>query len=356
MHLQAGRHERRRPPSWIWTRFDRVWLAAMTVVMWIQMRPLQAFPTASLSHCQTPTGWNCSDSEERDSVFQCDTDSCQYDGECLKIAETMTCVCDFKCSADYSPVCGSNNHRYQNECFLRREACQLQTEIHTASLGLCPTDAGSGSGDGGEGVSLPESSGEAGVGQRDSSCEMCQFGSECDEDAEDVWCVCNIDCSHINFNPVCASDGRSYDNPCQVKEASCQRQERIEVTHLGHCHGEGPRDLYIPCPSRYRNYCLHGDCQYPDNLGPPSCSCHAGFSGPQCEQKDYNVLFVVPGSGKIRYVLIASVIGALQITIITLVVLCVTRKSPGKKRKSVQKQSGALYDTDSTLRTATLHI
>uniref|UniRef100_A0A4W5PTU7 EGF-like domain-containing protein n=1 Tax=Hucho hucho TaxID=62062 RepID=A0A4W5PTU7_9TELE len=46
---------------------------------------------------------------------------------------------------------------------------------------------------------------------------------------------------------------------------------------------KGVRDLYIPCPSRYRNYCLHGDCQYPDNLGPPSCSCHAGFSGPQCD-------------------------------------------------------------------------
>lgn len=50
-------------------------------------------------------------------------------------------------------------------------------------------------------------------------------------------CVCNIDCSHISFNPVCASDGRSYDNPCQVKEASCQKQERIEVKYLGHCQG-----------------------------------------------------------------------------------------------------------------------
>lgn len=44
----------------------------------------------------------CVDSEERDSVFQCDTDSCQYDGECLKIAETMTCVCDFKVSISLS--------------------------------------------------------------------------------------------------------------------------------------------------------------------------------------------------------------------------------------------------------------
>uniref|UniRef100_A0A6Q2Z5J2 EGF-like domain-containing protein n=1 Tax=Esox lucius TaxID=8010 RepID=A0A6Q2Z5J2_ESOLU len=89
--------------------------------------------------------------------------------------------------------------------------------------------------------------------------------------------------------------------------------------------GEGLRGLYIPCPDRYKNYCLHGDCQYPDKRGLPSCNCHAGFSGPQCEQNDYSVLFVVPGTGKIRYVLIASVIGALQLTMISLVVVYVTR-------------------------------
>lgn len=58
-------------------------------------------------------------------------------------------------------------------------------------------------------------------------------------------CVCNIDCSHISYNPVCASDGRSYDNPCQVKEASCQKQERIEVKHLGHCQGQPPQALAV---------------------------------------------------------------------------------------------------------------
>ncbi|KAL1022299.1 hypothetical protein UPYG_G00024820 [Umbra pygmaea] len=326
--------------QFIGTRFELVWLVAVTVLMLLLITPLRAFPTASLSDCQTPTGWNCSDLEEKDTdVFHCDTESCLYDGECLKIGETTTCICDFKCSVDYDPVCGSNSQTYQNECFLRRDACKLQTEILTSSEGPCSTDAGSGSGDG---VAVPvlEASGDAGAEQSDSSCEMCQFGAECDIDAEDVWCVCNIDCSHISYNPVCASDVRSYDNPCQVKEASCQRQEWIEVTHLGHCQGEGLRGLYIPCPDRYRNYCLHGDCQYPDNLGLPSCNCHSGFSGPQCEQKDYNVFFVVPGTGKIRYVLIASVIGALQITIITLVVLYVTRKCPGKKRRTGQKQTG----------------
>lgn len=55
-----------------------------------------------------------------------------------------------------------------------------------------------------------------------------------------VWinrCVCNIDCSGYSFNPVCASDGSSYNNPCFVREASCLRQEQIDIRHLGHCSG-----------------------------------------------------------------------------------------------------------------------
>lgn len=50
-------------------------------------------------------------------------------------------------------------------------------------------------------------------------------------------CVCNIDCSGYSFNPVCASDGSSYNNPCFVREASCLRQEQIDIRHLGHCSG-----------------------------------------------------------------------------------------------------------------------
>ncbi|XP_028811373.1 tomoregulin-2 isoform X2 [Denticeps clupeoides] len=197
------------------------------------------------------------------------------------------------------------------------------------------SDMGSGSGDDAAGE------GSAETGQRETStCDICQFGAECDEDAEDVWCVCNIDCAHISFNPVCASDGRSYDNPCQVKEESCQKQERIEVKYLGHCQvektdGMGPdaRGLYIPCPDRYKNYCIHGECEYPNSLQSPTCSCHSGFSGPQCDTKEYNVMYVVPGSGKLRYVLIASVIGALQVAIICLVVLCITRSTCRKRRR-----------------------
>uniref|UniRef100_A0A673H2F3 Tomoregulin-2-like n=1 Tax=Sinocyclocheilus rhinocerous TaxID=307959 RepID=A0A673H2F3_9TELE len=326
----------------------------------LPVKQLCAFPS-SLSDCQTPTGWNCSGFEEQDTdLFLCDTNTCKFDGECLRIGDTVTCICDFKCSSDYAPVCGSNGESYENHCLLRKDACKLQTEVLVVSEGACPVDAGSGSGD-------DVNEGSAEISQKETStCDICQFGAECDEDSEDVWCVCNIDCSHISFNPVCASDGRSYDNPCQVKEVSCQKQERIEVKYLGHCKGhsrisfaftyrvlEVPWGLYIPCPERYKNYCIHGECEYPSNLSPPTCSCHSGFIGPQCDRKDYNVMYVVPGSVKLRYVLIASIIGALQVAIICLVVLCITRRCPRENRIARQKQNVPHFNSANTLRAST---
>ncbi|KAL0964082.1 hypothetical protein UPYG_G00318160 [Umbra pygmaea] len=369
----AALQEPRRPHQWSLAVGDRVWITVVSFLATLPVEQLCAFPS-SLSDCQTPTGWNCSGFDDRDvDLFMCDTNTCKFDGECLRIGETVTCICNFKCNNDYVPVCGSNNENYQNECYLRRDACKQQSEVLVVSEGSCPVDAGSGSGDdGGEG--------SAETGQKETStCDICQFGAECDVDAEDVWCVCNIDCSHISFNPVCASDGRSYDNPCQVKEASCQKQERIEVKYLGHCQGdiitgtkagdghyarkdveEKPDQrrevaigLYIPCPEHYKNYCVHGECEHPNILSLPSCSCHSGFSGPQCETKEYNVLYVVPGSGKLRYVLIASIIGALQVAIICVVVLCITRKCPRSNRVNRQKQNTTHYSSENTMRAST---
>ncbi|XP_026232609.1 tomoregulin-2a [Anabas testudineus] len=366
---QAPLEEPRRLRQWSGTAGGWLRITLVSFLATLPVEQLRAFPS-SLSDCQTPTGWNCSGFEDRDTdLFLCDTNTCKFDGECLRIGNLVTCICDFKCNNDYAPVCGSNNQNYQNECFLRRDACKQQSEVLIMSEGACPADAGSGSGDdGGEG--------SAETGQKETStCDICQFGAECDVDAEDVWCVCNIDCTHISFNPVCASDGHSYDNPCQVKEASCQKQERIEVKYLGRCQGEiipgnkggdghfteikedpkngQARGLYIPCPDDYKNYCIHGECQFPSILEQPSCSCHSGFRGPQCEIKEYNVLYVVPGSGKLHYVLIASIIGALQVVIICVVVLCITRKCPRTNRINRQKQNNVHFSTENTMRAST---
>lgn len=361
-----GQHRGAR--RWVGTAGGWLRITIVSFLATLPVEQLRAFPS-SLSDCQTPTGWNCSGFDDRDTdLFLCDTNTCKFDGECLRIGNMVTCICDFKCNDVHAPVCGSNNQNYKNECFLRKDACKQQSEVLVVSEGECPADAGSGSGDdGGEG------SAEAGT-KEPSTCDICQFGAECDVDAEDVWCVCNIDCSHISFNPVCASDGRSYDNPCQVKEASCQKQERIEVKYLGHCQVIGTKDGDVhlphtdvsvvkedpparsrsfPCPDVYKNYCVHGDCQFPNLLAQPSCSCHSGFRGPQCDIKEYNVLYVVPGSGKLHYVLIASIIGALQVVIICVVVLCITRKCPRTNRINRQKQNNVHFSTENTMRAST---
>ncbi|OXB63217.1 UNVERIFIED_CONTAM: hypothetical protein H355_013388 [Colinus virginianus] len=148
-----------------------------------------------------------------------------------------------------------------------------------------------------------------------------------------LMCVCNIDCSQTNFNPLCASDGKSYDNACQIKEASCQKQEKIEVMSLGRCQEnankleESARGIYIPCPEHYNGFCMHGKCEHSTNMLEPSCRCDAGYTGQHCEKKDYSVLYVVPGPVRFQYVLIAAVIGTIQIAIICVVVLCITSSS-----------------------------
>ena len=58
-------------------------------------------------------------------------------------ASRLTCLSSspllsLQCNNDYAPVCGSNNKNYQNECFLRRDACKQQSEILIVSEGDCP--------------------------------------------------------------------------------------------------------------------------------------------------------------------------------------------------------------------------
>lgn len=54
----------------------------------------------------------------------------------------LTCflylLSSLQCNNDYAPVCGSNNQNYQNECFLRRDACKQQSEVLIMSEGACP--------------------------------------------------------------------------------------------------------------------------------------------------------------------------------------------------------------------------
>ncbi|XP_028626056.1 tomoregulin-1 isoform X4 [Grammomys surdaster] len=303
----------------------------------------------------------------------CDESSCKYGGVCKEDGDGLKCACQFQCHTNYIPVCGSNGDTYQNECFLRRAACKHQKDITVVARGPCYSDNGSGSGEGAE----EEGSG-AGAHRKHSKCGPCKYKAECDEDAENVGCVCNIDCSGYSFNPVCASDGSSYNNPCFVREASCIKQEQIDIRHLGHCTdtddasllgkkddglqyrpdvkdaGDQREDVYIgnhmPCPENLNGYCIHGKCEFIYSTQKASCRCESGYTGQHCEKTDFSILYVVPSRQKLTHVLIAAIIGAVQIAIIVAIVMCITRKCPKNNRGRRQKQNLGHFTSDTSSR------
>ncbi|XP_068092800.1 tomoregulin-1 isoform X2 [Hyperolius riggenbachi] len=348
------------------------WSTSSVLVIFLALSGVQASNQLP-SECQNGKGKgiNCSELNMRESEVRrvCDESTCKYGGLCREDGGTVKCVCQFECGTNYVPVCGSNGDTYQNECFLRRSACRQQKHLTVELQGPCNTDFASGSGEG-----EYEGSGTE-VHRKHPRCGACKFGAECVEDDEDVGCVCNIDCSGHNFNPVCASDGNSYSNPCMVREASCLKQEQIDVKHLGSCTDDtsptGKKDdglryrpegkdssdqreedylSNMPCSENYVGYCVHGTCEFSYSTQKVSCRCDSGYTGQYCDKTDFNILYVVPSRQKLTHVLIAAIIGAVQIAIIVAIVMCITRKCPKNNRGRRQKQNLGHFTSDASSR------
>ncbi|MED6235891.1 hypothetical protein ATANTOWER_001636, partial [Ataeniobius toweri] len=70
------------------------------------------------------------------------------------------------------------------------------------------------------------------LSERYEACTNCSFGAICD--AQSGQCVCPLECVE-SHQPVCGSDGNTYNSECELNVRSCIKQMELRVVSQGEC-------------------------------------------------------------------------------------------------------------------------
>uniref|UniRef100_A0A671XJ24 Agrin n=1 Tax=Sparus aurata TaxID=8175 RepID=A0A671XJ24_SPAAU len=156
---------------------------------------------------------------------------CDHGAVCVVKNNEPVCECPEACPQTSDPVCGSDGHSYGSPCEMRAMGCALQRAIHIQHKGPC-----------------------------DETCANCSFGAICD--AQSGQCVCASECVE-SHQPVCGSDGTTYNSECELHVRACKEQMDLRVVSQGECKTCGS----TVCAWGAR--CVQNKCECPQCSGEP---------------------------------------------------------------------------------------
>ncbi|XP_069039939.1 agrin isoform X5 [Lepisosteus oculatus] len=182
----------------------------------------------------------------------CSEVTCSYGSTCVQSSDGQSakCMCPLSCEQEpLRRVCGSDGQDYPSECQLNQHACRLQKNIRKEHDGPCDPCQDS--------RSNPNVA--CRVEPRTRRPQTFASPESCPADRE----------------PVCASDGQTYDNKCRMERTGKLQGLELKVLHAGRCRKED--ECPEGCP-------FNAVCQV-ERSG-PRCSCEAiqcdGTYSPLC--------------------------------------------------------------------------
>uniref|UniRef100_A0A673LLL6 Agrin n=1 Tax=Sinocyclocheilus rhinocerous TaxID=307959 RepID=A0A673LLL6_9TELE len=165
---------------------------------------------------------------------------CKFNAMCLLENGEFQCSCDpIQCDGTYKPLCGKDGKTYPNDCERKLEECRTETDIPIKQQGPC-----------------------------DESCNNCSFGAICD--AQTGRCVCPKGCLETR-QPVCGSDGMTYENECKLNVEACTKQLDLRVVAHGEC-SEYRKTKIKTCGSTVCSWgarCVQNQCECQQCTGQP---------------------------------------------------------------------------------------